>query len=733
METRRLIAAMFASMAVFMLWMAISVKIWPPPPPEERERDRPVERLTAEDEPSTTTAPADAPTARPAMEDPATRPAVALENGYRVVGGEDLTSVHLGNAEDDSPYPMALEITPRGAGVLGAELRGYKQSVQEQIPYRLLGPLEMSRGPGFPDRSASFVTPRVRFHELDLGVDLENVTWALDPASDAERKIFFVDIVRADDVPVARVVKTYTLREQPLTRKIEERTYDLDLSVTIENLSDQPFTATLAQRGPLGVKREDRRMPDRRVIGAVYRGRQVEYRRYLRKDVFEKREILGRDDERDEEWFAWAAVANTYFAAIMAPAGRVGPDDELLIRRVETAHLTDVKELPDRINKIPGEDLTFEIITEPMAVLPGETREVAFDCYIGPKSKLTFEAVPVYDQREYFATIAAYFYFCAPAGLSRIMMMLLEALHRVPPHNYGVAIIILVLMVRLILHPITKKSQLNLMKMQKQMSSMQPKIQAIKEKYANDRQAMNQAMMEAYREAGINPAGNLLTCLPLFLQLPIWAALWAALNSTVEMRHAPFDGWWIKDLAGVDALISFDRTYVIPLVYLITGPIFSFNLLPILLAVSQILQAKYMPRGNPAVKQATGAPDQLEQQRKMMMFMSLFFMLILYNAPAGLNLYIMCSNIFGILEQLRIRKHLADMDAKQAALAATAEAAAANEPAAAAKARDAKPRPAQEPKKESWLQRKWRELEKQAEEAKRVQGRSKKKKSQTRR
>jgi YidC/Oxa1 family membrane protein insertase len=253
-----------------------------------------------------------------------------------------------------------------------------------------------------------------------------------------------------------------------------------------------------------------------------------------------------------------------------------------------------------------------------------------------------------------------------------------------------------VIVVRTILHPITRRSQVNMMKMQKQMASLQPKVNAVKEKYANDRAAMNQAMMEVYKDAGVNPAGSMLTCLPMMLQLPIWAALWTALNSTVEMRHAAFDGWWIRDLTQPDALIAFSAGVEIPLLsYVMGGPIHSFNLLPILLAISQLIQAKFMPRSSAPA--AGGNPDQMEQQRKMMMFMSVFFLFLFYNMPSGLNLYIMTSNLAGILEQWRIRKHIAEEEEK------------------------AKFAPPPGPKPKGWFHRKWEELQKEAEEVKRIQ------------
>src|SRR4029079_17609891 len=138
---------------------------------------------------------------------------------------------------------------------------------------------------------------------------------------------------------------------------------------------------------------------------------------------------------------------------------------------------------------------------------------------IGPKSKKAFQSVPEYAQQDDYAVIRQGFYMCAPAALVAVMMRLLDLFHAVWPHNYGISIIFLVLVVRAILHPITKKSQVNMMKMQKQMAVLQPKLEAVKKKYPNDRVQMNQEIMKVYKDAGVNPAGNILTCLPLMLQI----------------------------------------------------------------------------------------------------------------------------------------------------------------------------------------------------------------------
>lgn len=705
MDTRRLILALFASMAVFMLWNFLYLKFLAPPPSPTTQ---PTTRVA--DDPSEGTATS---ATRPAATGVATGPAEAAADSVRAVPGTHREPVTLGSSSPDSPYPIELVIDPEGASVARAFLRDYKQTVKGKEPYQMLHSVESpDDGKPLPLPGRSFITPKIRFLDLDLDVDLGHVTWTLDDSDQKDTVRWYVDIVDGDGRALAHVVKIYTLPERLPTNEADKRWYDLDLTLTVENRSDRPQRLILVQRGAIGMDREDQRTDDRMLIGAVYTGsgNGISTQDYQRDKVLKKTETLG-DDEKGK-WVAWAAVTNKFFAAIMTPRDRYGAAGQAMYS-VESVHLTDI----EKIDKEPfGEDLSFDYITEPFTLDAGGNREFAFECYLGPKLKRTFEAVERYDRREYFETIGEYFYLCAPESLGRLMMWLLNALHDIPPHNYGLAIIVLVLLVRTLLHPITKKSQANMMRMQKRMSSVQPKLQEAKKKYPNDQQKYNQAMMEIYREAGINPAGQMLSCMPMMLQVPIWAALWASLNSMSEMRHAAFLPFWITDLAGQDALIPLvgpgEKGLNIPIISWIAGPIYSFNLLPILLGISQLLQARFMPRGNPAMKSSQN-PDQLEQQRKMMMFMSLFFVFILYNAPAGLNLYIMCSNLFGILEQWRIRQHLAEEDARHEREKKDIEAGL---------------KQPKKPPRETWLQKKWKDLQKQAVEAQRLQGSRKKEK-----
>jgi YidC/Oxa1 family membrane protein insertase len=261
------------------------------------------------------------------------------------------------------------------------------------------------------------------------------------------------------------------------------------------------------------------------------------------------------------------------------------------------------------------------------------------------------------------------------------MTGLLESIQTVV-RNYGVAIIVLVLIIRALLHPLTVFQQKSMYRMQEAQARLQPKLAALKERYANDKVRLNQETMKLYGEEGVNPMAGMVGMLPMLIQMPILIALWTALNTDVHLRHAGFDPWWITDLSAPDALIEFSGDGItipilgwLPLIGTWFTNVPSLNLLPILMGVSMWLQQKYMPKPGmqakleAAKKAATqkkshqkrsgmSPEDQARQQQMIMYMMSIFFPLMFYRMPSGLNLYWMSTNVFGIAESLRIRKQL---------------------------------------------------------------------------
>ena len=183
------------------------------------------------------------------------------------------------------------------------------------------------------------------------------------------------------------------------------------------------------------------------------------------------------------------------------------------------------------------------------------------------------------------------------------------------------------------------------------MAVLKPQMDKIRETYANDKARMNTELMKLNKEHGNPMTEGLMGCLPMLLQMPIWVALYSALSTSVALRHAAFLPFWITDLAAPDRLI------VLPTAWPLIGN--DINLLPLLLTVAMFFQQKYMSPPPTAAM----SPEQQQQQKMMRIMMPLMMLFIFYRLPSGLNLYIMASSTIGVLEQMRIRKHIKEKEA----------------------------------------------------------------------
>ena len=192
--------------------------------------------------------------------------------------------------------------------------------------------------------------------------------------------------------------------------------------------------------------------------------------------------------------------------------------------------------------------------------------------------------------------------------------------------NYGIDIIILTILIALIFHPLRVKS----FKSMKKMQELQPLIKKLKEKYPNDKQKMNQEMMEIYKTKGINPMGG---CLPMIIQIPVFFALYKGLSGAIELRHAPFM-FWINDLSAPEDLFSFT----------VAGYTLPIRILPLIMGISQVIQQKMTPTSIDPM------------QEKMMLFMPIFFTFLFWGFPSGLVLYWLVNNIISIGQQYYINK-----------------------------------------------------------------------------
>jgi len=203
--------------------------------------------------------------------------------------------------------------------------------------------------------------------------------------------------------------------------------------------------------------------------------------------------------------------------------------------------------------------------------------------------------------------------------------------------NWGVAIIILTILINIVLFPLTFKS----LKSMKQMQALQPKIEALRAAHKDNPQKVNKETMEMYKKYKINPLGG---CLPMLLQMPVFFALYQVLMKSIELRGAQF--FWIKDLSQPDRLIA-------------NIPMFpnELNILPLLMAVAMFLQQK---QSTAPKTSSAGASDQMAQQQRMMMFMMpVLFGVLFYKLPSGLVLYWLTNTILTIVEQgMFLKPHL---------------------------------------------------------------------------
>lgn len=225
--------------------------------------------------------------------------------------------------------------------------------------------------------------------------------------------------------------------------------------------------------------------------------------------------------------------------------------------------------------------------------------------------------------------------------------------------NWGVAIILLTIVVKIAVFPIMRHSQVKMAAYQAKMAVVKPQIDAINKKFGDDPQRKNQETMKLYQQHKLSPP--LGGCLPMFLQMPIFVGLFQALRSSILIRQEPFFGW-IDDLARPDAFLDFGGPVVD--FWPLSG-VTSLNVLPLIMVVLWVAHQRSMPKPT---------DPQQAQMHKMMAFMPILFGLILYNYAAGLSLYMITSSAIGIFEQKVIRKRWPVPGAPQAGATPSAKA-----------------------------------------------------------
>lgn len=247
------------------------------------------------------------------------------------------------------------------------------------------------------------------------------------------------------------------------------------------------------------------------------------------------------------------------------------------------------------------------------ALTPGVAMVEKARLFVGPQEESLLETIA-----PGFALLKDYGYLTI---LAKPIFWLLENIHTYV-NNWGWAIILLTVLIKLVFFPLSAASY----KSMARMKEVQPRLMVMKEQFKGEPQKLNQAMMEMYRKEKINPLGG---CLPVVIQIPVFISLYWVLLSSVEMRNAPWIGW-IQDLSVPDP----------------------YYILPVIMAVSMFVQTKLNPT----------PPDPV--QAKIMMYMPLVFSVMFFFFPAGLVLYWVVNNLLSIAQQWQINQMFAKKPAK---------------------------------------------------------------------
>ena len=322
--------------------------------------------------------------------------------------------------------------------------------------------------------------------------------------------------------------------------------------------------------------------------------------------------------ERVDQSMDWASVKNKFFVQILAPVKESADGGDLIVER-DVSPFENAADSRTWAEAAVPKHVAAALRFNERQLAPGEGYVRSYSYYVGPKELSTLTALGNH-QKEVMD-------FGSLKWLCEVLVWCLSQLYRLIP-NYGVAIILLTLIVRVVFWPLTHKGTESMKKMQ----ALQPKIAEIREKYKDKPQKMQQETMALYKEHKVNPVGG---CLPMVIQIPVFFALFNVLRSAIELRYAPF--LWVRDLSAPENLFQ----GMIPVIG-------SLNILPLVMAATQAWQQKLTP--------AAGDPA----QQKMMMFMPLIMLMFLYSMPSALVLYWTANQVLMIIQLLWQRRASAE-------------------------------------------------------------------------
>ena len=379
----------------------------------------------------------------------------------------------------------------------------------------------------------------------------------------------YVELIWQDKSKKIKVLKKITLKEDDFVA---------DISYKISNNSSKDWVGRAYNQLRRSKPTEGRSWITPSFFGAAF----------YEDDSYKKVSFDEISDSQMAEQISggWVAMMQHYF--VSAWAGKEGENSLFYTKEIKGKN---------------GTEYSIGMRSEPIFIEPEQTANFSRTLFVGPKLQKNLEKVsPGLDLTVDYGMLTF---------LSKPLFWLLDKIYSFTA-NWGWSIILLTILIKVLFYKLSETSYRSMAKMKK----FTPKIQTIRERYADDRQKLNQAMLEMYKQEKINPLGG---CWPILIQIPVFIALYWVLLESVEMRHAPFI-LWIDDLSSKDP----------------------FYVLPLLMGVSMYIQQKLNPT----------PPDPV--QAKVMQFLPIIFTAFFAFFPSGLVLYWVANNILSIAQQWKI-------------------------------------------------------------------------------
>ncbi|MCX8044817.1 MAG: membrane protein insertase YidC [Desulfobacterota bacterium] len=384
------------------------------------------------------------------------------------------------------------------------------------------------------------------------------------------------DLIFSQNDPAGiRLIKKYTFREGQ---------YKIDCELTVSNTGTGPLTGSPVFVWTAPVPSING--------GGMFSGpaAPIEFAYHINGNVAKKDVTKIKEPITIEGDILWAAIEEKYFTAAVLP----------------------VTERPAQIRLMRhgANGVAYQMAYAGVTLQPGQSRSYQFSLYCGPKD--------IDILRQQGAELEKAVVFGWFDVIARPLLVSLKFFHRYLG-NYGLAIILVTIIIKILFWPLTHKS----FSAMKEMQKLQPELALLKEKYKDNKEEFARQQLALYKKYKVNPLSG---CLPTLIQIPVFIALYNALMYSIELRHAPFISFWINDLSAKDP------TYIAPLV----------------MGLSMFIQQKMTP--------TTADPA----QAKMMLFMPVIFTIMFLNFPSGLVIYWLVNNLISIAQQVYINRKLAE-------------------------------------------------------------------------